>query len=112
MHFSIITFLNGEKVNIKMAKTLLDRKGWLKETPGTEPLNLSKHNQPTSVKQTLKSLIKSRRIAEGKDELQVDFHVEKTKCEVKINVQRCIRVFVWIKACAEKVGTVPKIKHF
>lgn len=82
MHFSIITFLNGEKVNIKMAKTLLDGKRWLKETSGTEPLNLSKHNQPTSVKQTLKSLIKSRRIAEGKDELQVDFHVEKTKCEL------------------------------
>lgn len=108
MDFLIITYLNDEKVNVKMAKTLKDGKGWLKESSVAEPLNLSKHNQPTSVKQTLKSLIKSRRIAEGKDELQVDFHVEKTKCEVKINVQGCICAFVWIKTCSEKVGSVPK----
>lgn len=83
MHFSNNTNLNGEKDNVKMAKTLQNGKGWSMESSVTEPLNLSKHNQPTTeVKQTLKSLIKSRRIAEGKDELQVDFHVEKTKCEL------------------------------
>ena len=56
-----------------------------KERLFAEPLKQSKHksDQPTSVKQALKSLIKSRRIADGKDELQVEFHVEKTRCEVK-----------------------------
>ena len=73
------------QVIVKMDTASQDGKYWRKERLLAEPLNLSKHklDQPTSVKQTLKSLIKSRRIAEGKDELQVEFHVEKTRCEVK-----------------------------
>jgi hypothetical protein len=70
----------------KMAKALQDENGWTRTSSVTEPLNLSKPraDQPTDdIKQTLKSLIKSRRIAEGKDELQVEFKIEKRRCEVK-----------------------------
>lgn len=68
-----------------MAKTIMGGNEWTQASSVTEPLNLSKpkSDQPTdTVKQTLKSLIKSRRIAEGKGDLHVDFTVEKSRCEL------------------------------
>ncbi|XP_061173876.1 protein c-Fos-like [Saccostrea echinata] len=68
-----------------MAKTIQGGNKWTQASSVTEPLNLSKpkSDQPTdTVKQTLKSLIKSRRIAEGKSDLHVDFTVEKSRCEL------------------------------
>lgn len=95
-----------------MAKALQDEDGWTQTSSVSEPLNLSKprSDQPTdTVKQTLKSLIKSRRIAEGKDELQVEFKIEKARCEVKSIMHGFIPANFKQAFDEMKFGTYPRI---
>ena len=49
------------------------------------PLNLSlADGYKADVKQTLKYMIRARRMAEGKGDLQVEFPREETKCQVRL----------------------------